>query len=188
MTEIKDRDKHYKRQKFVQLVVYLFEVFFLIFTVLTICSYIDTGSIFGWLKGISAYDFLDKIITIFTLHTLAVFAYVRLKLSARDDAFISIDHVISHALNMCKYNIPPQKVLERCNEFKESTKGKTYMLNKEDIRIITAIENQIEGLINQTISIKEFEYNLESLKIDLNFALQSNNLAWTNSFFLNWVK
>ena len=62
------------------------------------------------------------------------------------------------------------------------------MLNKEDIRIITAIENQIEGLINQTISIKEFEYNLESLKIDLNFAVQSNNLAWTNSFFLNWVK
>lgn len=188
MAEIKDRDKHYKRQKFVQLVVYLFEVFFLIFSVLTICSFIDTGSMFGWLKGISAYDFLDKIITIYTLHTLGVFAYVRLRISARDDAFISIDHLISHALNMSKYNIPPKEVLERCNEFKESTKGKTYMLNKEDIKKINILEQQIEGLMDQTICVEEFEYNLERLKINLNFALQSNNLAWTNSFFLNWIK
>ncbi|MES9696975.1 hypothetical protein ABWK42_06645 [Bacillus sp. JJ927] len=187
MVEIKDRDKHYKRQKFVQLAFYLFEVFFLIFCVLTICSFIDKGSMFGWLKGISTYDFLDKVITIYTLHTLAVFAYVRLKMSARDDANISISNVISHALNMCKYEVFPKEIFEHCEVLMNTKKGQTSMLNGGDIKRIEYIVEQTELFANKTISLATYEYRLENLRIRLNHATQTNNLAWTNSFLLNWL-
>lgn len=57
------------------------------------------------------------------------------------------------------------------------------MLNSKDIEIIDYIKHQTELLMGQAISIKEYEYKLESLRIDLNHEAQSNNLAWTNSFF-----
>ncbi|HZG61781.1 MAG TPA: hypothetical protein VEY68_15115 [Anoxybacillus sp.] len=188
MTVIKDRDKHYKRQKRVQLIIYLLEVLSVISVILSIYSKLEKGSAFAWFKDVGTFDFLDKVTIIFALHQLLIFAYVRLKLSARDDAILTISTLISHALNMCKYGVSPEKVLERCDELKESKKGKTYMLNSKDIEIIDYIKHQTELLMGQAISIKEYEYKLESLRIDLNHEAQSNNLAWTNSFFLNLFK
>jgi hypothetical protein len=188
LVEIKDRDKNYKRQKSVQLAVYLFEVFGFIFTVLTVCSLIDTGHIFGWLKGISAYDFLDKIITIFTLHTLAVFAYLRLKISASDDANLSINTLISHALNMSKFGVPLDEILIQCEQLTTTMNGRTNMLNMGDVKRINFVKEQTELLIGNAISELEYEYRLETLRIKLNHNTQANNLAWTNSFFLNLFK
>ncbi|MGA4719498.1 hypothetical protein ACOZ9X_05795 [Fictibacillus nanhaiensis] len=147
----------------------------------------EKGSLFHWVKEITKFEFLDKVTIIFALHQLLLFSFNRLKLSARDDALLMVKSLALSSLNKVKHNIDLEQIIQKCNQLL-STEDGTLMFNENDVIMINHLKGLTEKLMSKEIKQDRYEYLVESLIIDVDHYVQTNNLAWTNSFLLNLFK
>ncbi|WP_223700066.1 hypothetical protein [Sutcliffiella deserti] len=171
-----------------QTFVYLIEVVLVQFIILSLFSYLEHGDSFQWLQIVNTFEFINRFTIILALHQLIIFALIRLKFSAREDAVQSKIFCINIALHLDKYDMDFSELHKQVYDLVHERKE--VMFNKSDIvwlkKFYEAIE--IRNNTNDENFKNDFKSYLEYDKINAEHEKETLKYDWTNSFLLNILK
>jgi len=183
---MKRRNRKYKIKEYVQSLIYLLEISTFIFLILGLFAKLEQGEFFYWLKDMRSFEFLSKITIAFAFYQLLAYAFVKLKLAAREDDILSIHSLVAYAIHYNEYHMSLEDIKNRCELFLDGKSN--YMLNNEDIERINKINRLTELLSQRNITETEYRFYMKKLKIDFEHDSEYNSLTWKNSFLLNKFK